>query len=54
MKQPSEQEKNIVGKALYELIAILNEIDLNVDNKDKGNPDETVVSQGRRKIKVKL
>ncbi len=53
MKQPSEQEKNIVGKALYDLIAILNEIDLD-ENTDKGSPDEIIIKRGRKKIRVKL
>lgn len=35
MKSPSKQEENIVGKALYDLIAILNEIDLDVENETK-------------------
>jgi hypothetical protein len=54
MKQSSEQEKNIVGKALYDLIAILNEIDLDDKNTDKGSPDEIVIKRGGKKIKVKL
>lgn len=33
MKQPPKQEESIVGKALYELINIFNEIDL--DSKKK-------------------
>lgn len=35
MKPPSKPEENIVGKALYDLIAILNEIDLDVENESK-------------------
>ncbi len=54
MKQPSEQQKNIVGKALYELLAIFNEIDLVDKNPDKGNPDEIIIKRGRKKIRVKL
>lgn len=53
-QQPSKHEENIVGKALYDLIAILNEIDLDVNNKDNGNSDEIVIMRGREKIKVKL
>jgi len=34
-RQPPKQEENIVGKALYDLIAILNEIDLDVENETK-------------------
>jgi len=54
MKQPSEQGDNLVGKALYDLVAILNEIDLNDKNSDKGSPDEIIIKRGRKKIRVKL
>lgn len=54
MKQTSEQDKNIVGKALYDLIAILNEIDLYDKNTDKDSPDEMIIKRGGNKIKVKL
>ncbi len=45
MKKPSKQEENIVGKALYELIKILNEIDLYPKNTEKSSPDEVVIKQ---------
>ncbi len=47
MKQPSEQEKNIVGKALYDLIGILNEIDLEVEKKGE-NQEEVIVEYPKR------
>lgn len=54
MKHPSDQEENIVGKALCELIKIFNEIDLDSKNAEKGSPDEMVIKRGRKKIRVKL
>jgi len=54
MKQPSYQEEDIVGKALYELIKILNEIDLDTKNTEKGSPDEVVIKRRKGEIKVKL
>ena len=54
MKQPSDQEENIVGRALYELIKIFNEIDLDAKNSGKGSPDEIVIKRGKKTIKVKL
>ncbi len=54
MKQPSEQEEKIVGTALYEFIKILNEIDLDAKNREKGSPNEIIIKRGRKKIKVKL
>lgn len=54
MKQPYDQEENIVGRALYELIKICNEIDLDTKNTEKGSPDEIIIKRGRKKIKVKL
>ncbi|MBP7806211.1 hypothetical protein KA057_00865 [Candidatus Gracilibacteria bacterium] len=54
MKQPYNQEENIVGEALYELIKILNEIDIDTKNSEKCSPDEIIIKRGRKKIKVKL
>lgn len=54
MKQPIGQDENIVGRALYELIKILNEIGLDSKNAEKGSPDEMVIKRGRKKIRVKL
>ncbi len=55
MKQPYNQEENIVGRALYELIKILNEIDLDAKNTEKGSPDEMIIKRRNKKdIKVKL
>ena len=54
MKQLSYQEEDIVGKALYELIKIINEIDLDTKNTEKGSPDEIVIKRGKKSIRVKL
>ncbi len=54
MKKSFEQEENVIGKALYELIKICNEIDLDLKNTEKNSPDEMTIQQGREKIKVKL
>ncbi len=54
MKKPCDQDKNIIGRALYELIKICNEIDLDTKNTEKGSPDKMVIRRGREKIRVKL
>ncbi len=46
-RQPPKQEENIVGKALYDLIAILNEIDLDVEKKGE-NQKEAIVKYSKR------
>ncbi len=54
MNQPCDQDENIVGRALYELIRICNEIDLNMHDAEKNSPDKIVIKRGRKEIKVML
>ena len=49
MKPPSEQEEDIVGKALYELIQIFQEIDLNANSQEKMKNDDMVTVKGTLK-----
>jgi len=55
MNQQCDQDENIVGRALYDLIRICNKIDLDAKNKEKGNPDEIIIKQRNGKsLKAKL
>ena len=46
MEEPSDQEENIVGKALYDLIQIFQEIDLNANSQEKMKNDDMFTVKG--------
>jgi hypothetical protein len=43
MNQQCDQDENIVGRALYELIKICNGVDLYAKNKEKGSPNQMII-----------
>ena len=49
MNQPCEQDENIVGKALYDLIQIFQEIDLNANSQEKMKNDDMFTVKGTLK-----
>lgn len=49
MEEPSEQEENIVGATLYDLIKIFQEIDSNANSQEKMKNDDMVTVKGTLK-----